>query len=300
MAPLDPQPTWQPISQLPTIAQAITGMAAEAADLLGSLRKAASKPRALGDAALERVIRLYTEQQDDLWLYEEQLHRWHERRVTITQRQDVADLRGRLGSLRADLAEIFELATYLKPRAIDALLSPPDKGDPCIDAEALTPTMRALLQIAGCLVSPEPIPHALLLAPLPPDAAPGGPAALAALLLTGWLTAPSQGTVRLTKTSRAFLASSPPDEPTRLAVARAACLRVVALMAEADLATLDLLAPHLRALADAWEPRGDRHALNLIVTAGMCLAVLGEDEATRAYMARAGALEAALAAQSAL
>lgn len=293
MAPPDPQPTWQPISQLPTIAQAITGMAGEAAGILDSLRKAASKHRALDDAAADRVIRLYTEQQDDLWLYEEQLRRWHERRLTISQRQDVADLRGRLGSMRADLAEIFELATYLKPRVIDALLSPPDKGDPCIDAEALTPTMRALLHIAGCLESPEPIPHALLLAPLPPDAAPGGPAALAALLLTGWLKAPSQATVRLTPTSRAFLAASPPDEPMRLAVARAACLRVVALMAEADLATLDLMAPHLRALADAWEPRGDRHALSLCATAGMCLAAVGEGEAARGYLTRAGLLEAA-------
>lgn len=296
MAPRDPQPTWQPISQLPTIAQAIIGMAGEAAGMLGSLRKAASKHRTLDDATVEQVIRLYTEQQDDLWLYEEQLRRWHARRLTIVQRQDVADLMRRLGSLRADLAEIFELATYLKPCAIDALLSPPDKGDPCIDAEALTPTMHALLQIAGCLESPEPIPYTLLLAPLKPNAAPGGPAALASLVLTGWLSAPAQATVQLTPTSRAFLATTPPDEPTRLVVAKAACLQVAALMGEGDVATLRLVAPHLLALADAWAPRGDRHALNLSLTAGMCMAVFGEAEATRASMARASALDAALAA----
>ena len=130
MAPRDSQPTWQPISQLPTVAWALTGMAGEAAGMLGSLRKAASKHRALDDDAMERVIRLYTEQQDDLWLYEEQLRRWHERRLTISQRQEVADLRQRLGRLRADLAAIFELATYLRPRVIDALLSPPTTATP--------------------------------------------------------------------------------------------------------------------------------------------------------------------------
>lgn len=77
-------------------------------------------------------------------------------------------------------------------------------------------------------------------------------------------------------------------------MARAACLRVVALMAEADVATLRLVAPHLRMMADAWEPRGDRHALNLCATAGMCLAALGEGEEARGYLARAGLLEAAL------
>lgn len=264
--------------------------------MLGALRKVASTHRALDDATVEQVIQLYTEQQDDLWLYEEQLRRWHARRLTILQRQEVTDLMRRLGCLRADLAEIFELATYLRPRIIDAVLARSEKRDLCFDDERLTPTMRALLQIAGCLESPEPIPHALLLAPLQPDTAPGGPAALASLLLTGWLRAPAQATVQLTPMSRAFLAATPPDEPTRLAVARAACLRVAALMGEGDVATLRLVAPHLLALADAWEPRGDRYALNLCATAGMCMAVFGEDEATRAYMARASALDAALAA----
>lgn len=44
MAPSDPQPTWQPISQPLTIAWAINSMADEAADMLGSLCEASLSP----------------------------------------------------------------------------------------------------------------------------------------------------------------------------------------------------------------------------------------------------------------
>jgi hypothetical protein len=56
MALPDPQPTWQPISQLPTVAWAINGMADEAADMLGSLREAEPKPHVLDDATVDRGV----------------------------------------------------------------------------------------------------------------------------------------------------------------------------------------------------------------------------------------------------
>lgn len=40
----DPQPTWQPITQLPMVAWAITGMADEAAAQVGNLREVAPRP----------------------------------------------------------------------------------------------------------------------------------------------------------------------------------------------------------------------------------------------------------------
>ncbi|NTU83461.1 MAG: hypothetical protein HGA45_29510, partial [Chloroflexales bacterium] len=224
----------------PVIAQATVGMADEAVDMLGSLREAAPKPHVLDDATVDRVIRLYTEQQGDLWLYEEQLRRWQTEKLTASQHAEIADLTVRLTGLRADIAAILDLAAYLKPRTIDAVLArsdeeltfdiltgnrpppwsvppssaappapPPPEADEedepdeadeeefFAENEHLTPTMRALLQIADCLVSPAPIPHALLLAPLLPHAAPGGPEALASLVRLGWLTLPMPNTARL-------------------------------------------------------------------------------------------------------
>ena len=329
MAPTDPQPTWQPISQLPTVAWAINGMADEAADMLGSLREARPKPHVLDDATVDRVIKLYTEQQEDLWLYEEQLRRWQAGRLTDAQRQKVAGLSLRLGRLRADIAAILELAAYLKPRTIDAVLgrsdeelaldilmgnlasptapggtpsAPPPEPAPAVydeeaffgDGERLTPTMRALLQIAGCLEHQAPIPLSLLIAPLAPHAGPGAPEALAALLEQGWLAAPSLTTAQLTPKSRTFLAAHPSGVPIQRTVIQALCGLVGQLMKERDEATLRLVEPHLLALADAWVIRGDEHALMLCLTAGTYLTLFGDAQQAHPYLERASALDAAL------
>lgn len=330
MAPPNPQPTWQPISQLPTIAWAINGMADEAVDMLGSLREARPKPHVLDDATVDRVIRLYAEQRDDLWLYEEQLRRWQAGKLTASQRREVTGLSLRLVRLRADIAEILELAAYLKPRTIDAVLArsdkelardilsgdrpppwstppsnapapeadeedePYDEEDFFAEGERLTPIMRALLQITGCLISLEPIPLALLFAPLAPHAAPGGPVALASLLQQGWLTAPTLATVEPTPKGRAFLAAHPSEEPARRTVIRSLCGLMGQLLHERDEATMRLVEPHLCELADAWTPRGDDLALMLNMAAASYHTKFGDVHRARRYLDRARALDAAL------
>jgi hypothetical protein len=329
VAPPAPQPTLQPISQIPTVAWAINGMADEAADVLGSLREAEPKPHVLDDATVDRVITLYTEQQDDLWLYEEQLRRWQAGRLTDTQRQEIAGLSLRLAVLRADIAAILELAAYLKLRTIDAVVArsdeelaldilmgnlasptapgntrsaaPPeptsdegDLGDLLTGGEPLTPTMRALLHIAGCLEGHSPIPIALLIAPLPPHAGPGAPKALVALGLGGWLSAPSLTAAQLTPKGRAFLAANPPEEPTQHMVIQALCGLLGQLMRERDEATLRLVEPHLLTLADAWAARDDEHALMLCLSAGTYLTLFGDAQRARPYLDRGMALDAAL------
>ena len=331
MGSSEPQPTWQPLSKLPMIAWAITGMADEAAAQVGNLREAQGRPHVLDDATVNRVIASYTEQQGDLWLYEEQLRRWQAGKPTAAQRTEIAGLTKRLAGLRADIATIVDLAAYLKPRTIDAVLarsdeelaldfltgnrpppwaaplsstSPPPTPKPApaeydeeaffAEGERLTPTMRALLQIAGCLVTPEPIPLALLIAPLAPHAGPGAPEALAALLQQGWLAAPSLTTAQFTSKSRTFLAAHPSEEPIQRTVIQALCGLVGRLMKERDEATLRLVEPHLCALADAKAPRGDDHALMLYLTVGTYHTLFGDTQRARVYLERASALDAAL------
>ena len=330
MAPPNPQPTWQPISQLPTVAWAIKGMADEAADMLGSLREARPKPHVLDNATVDRVIKLYTEQQEDLWLYEEQLRRWQAGRITDAQRQEIAGLSLRLGLLRADIAAILELAADLKPRTIDAVLArsdedlaldvltgnqppswsvppssapapapPPPEADEedeydFLEGERLTPTMRAMLQVAACLVSDAPIPHLVLLAPLASHAAPKGVESLASLIRLGWLTTPTATTTRLTRRSRTFLAVNPSEESTHRTVVQALCALVGQLMRERDEAALRLVEPHLCSMADAWASRGDQYALMLNLTAGTYLTLFGDAKRAALYLERAGALDAAL------
>lgn len=332
MGSSEPQPTRQPLSKLPMIAWAITGMADEAAAQVGNLREAQGRPHVLDDATVNRVIAAYREQQGDLWLYEEQLRRWQAGKLTPTQRTEIAGLTKRLAGLRADIATILDLAAYLKPRTIDAILArsdeelaldiltgnlappwaapvspatagsapspepPPTERDEYdfSEGERLTPTMRALLQVADCFVSPAPIPHLLLLAPLAPHAMPEGPAALASLLRLGWITTPTPITALLTPQSRTFLATRHSEERLQITVVQALCTLMSTLMQARNEAMLRLVEPHLLALTDAWQPRNDHYTLALNLTSGTYLTIFGSAEAAAPYLERASALDAAL------
>ena len=70
-----PQPQWQPISRLPFIAHVLDGMLESAAETGQALEEARPRPHVLDDATVNRVLQVYTTQQNDLWLYEEQLKR---------------------------------------------------------------------------------------------------------------------------------------------------------------------------------------------------------------------------------
>ena len=48
---------------------------------LHSLRAAQEKPHVLDDYTVGRVLKVYREQQDFIWVYEAQLERWQDRDV---------------------------------------------------------------------------------------------------------------------------------------------------------------------------------------------------------------------------
>lgn len=65
---------WQPITMLPLMASMIDEMLQDAQEQYKNLGEARSKPWVLDDYTVHRVMKVYTEQRDDiLGLYEEQL-----------------------------------------------------------------------------------------------------------------------------------------------------------------------------------------------------------------------------------
>jgi len=121
-----PTPQWQPIDQLPTIADAIDGMLESAEEQYPLLEQARPRPSMLDDATVGRVIEVYTAQRDDLWLYEEQLRRWRAGTLTTTQRRDVERLTGQLGRLRAVIDTILALMDELKGGTIEKMMAKSD------------------------------------------------------------------------------------------------------------------------------------------------------------------------------
>jgi hypothetical protein len=119
-------PTWQPITQLPPIAWSIDGMAESAEEQLANLHEAENQPHMLDLPTVDRVIRVYTEQQGDLWLYQEQLARWSTLALTDAQRAEVARLEQRLATLGAHIDALLALTQRLRPHTIESILAKSD------------------------------------------------------------------------------------------------------------------------------------------------------------------------------
>ncbi len=77
-----PTPRWQPLSYQPFLGHVIQEGLESAAEMEVSLKHAAGRPYVVDDTMLNRVIKLYSEQRDDLWLYEEQFARWEKETLT--------------------------------------------------------------------------------------------------------------------------------------------------------------------------------------------------------------------------
>ena len=121
-----PQPHWQPISQLPLIARHIDGMLESAEEQYQALQLARPKPHMLDDYTVGRVIDVFTTQQNDLWLFEEQLRRWKTGQLTTAQHGEVERLTGQMTKLRQAIANILRLADELKQGTIEKVLAKSD------------------------------------------------------------------------------------------------------------------------------------------------------------------------------
>ncbi len=121
-----PRPEFQPISQLPLIAHVIDGMLESAAETGQALEEARPKPHVLDDATVNRVLQVSTTQQNDLWLYDEQLKHWGALPLTTAQRQEVKRLVSQLARLRQVIASNLALANEMKGGTIEQILGKSD------------------------------------------------------------------------------------------------------------------------------------------------------------------------------
>ena len=91
-----------------------------------TLLPAKVRPHALDDYTVNRVKKVFTEQQNDMWLWDEQLKRWKSGNLTETQRKEVERLQGQMGKLREQIADILALADDLAKGTIEKVLSKSD------------------------------------------------------------------------------------------------------------------------------------------------------------------------------
>jgi len=108
------------------IATAIDEMLGFAEEQYGNLKQVRERSHVLDDYTVGRVIEVFTEQSNDLWLYEEQLTRWKKDEMTTTQQHEVERLGGQLTRLRKKITVILSLAEELKSGTIESVLAKSD------------------------------------------------------------------------------------------------------------------------------------------------------------------------------
>lgn len=118
-----PRPQWQPIGMLPTLARHIDGMLEADREQYETLLEAKPKPYVLDNATVARVISVFSKQQKDFWLFEEQLRRWQSGPLTDAQREEVERLVGQMRALRENNEQVLALARELAQGTIEKVLA---------------------------------------------------------------------------------------------------------------------------------------------------------------------------------
>lgn len=72
---------------------------------------------------MNRVIKVLTEQQHDLWLFDEQLRRWKTEQLTPAQHMEVDRLHSQMERWHTVVRTILALADELKGQTLERLLA---------------------------------------------------------------------------------------------------------------------------------------------------------------------------------
>ncbi len=117
----DEEPIDQPIAMLPTLAAIVDDSVQNAQEHYATLCQARSKPHVLDDATLARSRRVYEEEREWAAVYERQIPRWRNQRLSVAQRDQVDRLADEVAASRAIAEMILGLIAELEPGTIDAI-----------------------------------------------------------------------------------------------------------------------------------------------------------------------------------
>lgn len=120
------EPNWQPITNLPMIADMIDGQVAEAQKQYTELLAARKIPYVLDNYTVDRIIKVFKEQQDFIWIYEKQLSRWQADNPSISQMDEITRLQEQVKKWSGILIDILALAETLKSGTIEKMMTKSD------------------------------------------------------------------------------------------------------------------------------------------------------------------------------
>ena len=117
---------WQPIGRLSLVTFQIDTLLQAANEQRTSLQEAKAHSSIVDDSTIAGVIKVFTAQKKDLWLFDEQLQRWRAEELTMIQRAEIEQLTRQMRNLHEAINAVLALADELKEDTIEKVLQ---KGD---------------------------------------------------------------------------------------------------------------------------------------------------------------------------
>jgi hypothetical protein len=121
-----PEPNWEPNSQLPLIAMLIDQMDVQTKEHFKLFAEAKDKPHVLDDETVDRAMRVHTESQTFVSIYDQQLTRWEALELTVDQQQEIDRLRALLPTIETELNELLALLQQLRKGTINRIMEMSD------------------------------------------------------------------------------------------------------------------------------------------------------------------------------
>ncbi|MFB7493303.1 hypothetical protein ACFC09_01125 [Streptomyces sp. NPDC056161] len=123
-----PERIWHPISKLEFFIDHTRRWAVDVREHLETLEEARAKPHVLADSDVARIKRVYTEQADDLTLFEEQAAKWGEfPDLSPSRRAKLTILNEQIAGLRELNRKVLGLAEELSRGTIDRVMAASDE-----------------------------------------------------------------------------------------------------------------------------------------------------------------------------
>jgi hypothetical protein len=124
-----------PVAHLPLFAELINGHLEDAQAMRASLEQELSKPHALDDATLDRMLASYRDSaEENVSMQNWQLRQWKAQSLTDEQHLEVTRLQGVLEAYQREAGTILELEQRLRRGSIDRIL---EKSDAELGLDAL-------------------------------------------------------------------------------------------------------------------------------------------------------------------
>jgi hypothetical protein len=120
------QPNWYGLEKLPLYLDMSQQQLEDSRDQLETLLECKKRPHVLDDHTVDRVIKVYAEQAEDLWVYIEQCKKWRMQSPSSNQLADIEKVEKNAKTLEEINQEILSLAHHFKLQTIERILETDD------------------------------------------------------------------------------------------------------------------------------------------------------------------------------